>query len=179
MQTFLITSAILSWFVILFNLILGLVLVRRFRQLDVDHKPEVLQSGEKAPNFSLESLDGGITSLEDYKNQESLMVFVSPSCEPCRAQMPQIKALASQIEASGTQLLMVSLGDKEQTREFIDEFEMGCPVLISEYGGSFATNYKVPGTPAYYYINKKGIINGGGFFDKDWLSLTKKWDLQN
>ncbi|MGB7337412.1 MAG: redoxin domain-containing protein [Phototrophicaceae bacterium] len=108
MQTFLITSAILSWFVILFNLILGLVLVRRFRQLDVDHKPEVLQSGEKAPNFSLESLDGGITSLEDYKNQESLMVFVSPSCEPCRAQMPQI-------EASGTQLLMVSLGDKEQT----------------------------------------------------------------
>jgi peroxiredoxin len=175
MQEFLVVSTVLSWLVILLNLFLSLALVRRFRDLDKRNEPETLKVGTKVPDFSLETLDGKTVKLADYKNQESLMVFVSPTCNPCRAQMPNLKELFPRIEAAGIRFLLVSLGAKDETQTFIEEFQMQAPVLLSENASPFALDYKVPGTPAYYRIDKQGLVKAGGFFDQDWQEMTQKW----
>src|SRR5688572_907042 len=129
MQEFLLVSAVLSWVAIFFNLILGLALLRRLRDVQIYNNrnlpfPNILEIGSTAPDFSVETLDGKTSILADYKNQESLMVFVSPTCIPCREQMPKLKELFPRLQASGIQFLLVSLAGKTESRAFIDEYQM-------------------------------------------------------
>jgi methylamine dehydrogenase accessory protein MauD len=180
MEAVLAISSVVLWVVVLFNLLLTLALVRKVNSLPQGMgagmpQPELLKSGEPAPAFRLPTLQGQETSLADYAGREVAMVFVSPSCSPCRAQMPTIKELYPQAKRQGTELLVVSLGGPDETQTFVGEFQLESPVLVTQYGSSFATEYKVAGTPSYYLIDKSGKIKEGGFFDNKWQELTKKW----
>ena len=175
MQEFFITNTVVSWIVIIFNLLVSLALVRRLREVNKGNELDILKVGTQAPDFSLPTLDGKTATLADYANQESLMVFVSPTCNPCRAHMSSLKELFPRIEADGIRPLIISLGAKDETLAFMEEYQMQTPVFVAEYGSTFASDYKVAGTPSYYHIDKKGQISAGGFFDNSWTTLIQKW----
>lgn len=48
------------------------------------------QTGFQAPDFTLERLGGGQTSLADVRGQVVLLNFWATRCPPCRAEMPAI-----------------------------------------------------------------------------------------
>jgi peroxiredoxin len=49
--------------------------------------PEV---GDKAPDFTLESIDGKSISLSDFQGKTVLIVFTSVNCKECEEQMPYL-----------------------------------------------------------------------------------------
>jgi len=50
----------------------------------------VPQIGDKAPGFTLESIDGKSTSLSDFQGKIVLVVFASVNCKECEEQMPYL-----------------------------------------------------------------------------------------
>jgi len=49
---------------------------------------QIPQIGDKAPAFTLESVDGKNISLSDYQGKTVLIVFTSVNCKECETQMP-------------------------------------------------------------------------------------------
>ncbi len=48
------------------------------------------QIGDKAPAFTLESIEGENVSLSDYRGKTVLIVFTSVNCKECESQMPYL-----------------------------------------------------------------------------------------
>jgi peroxiredoxin len=48
------------------------------------------QIGDKAPAFTLESIEGENVSLNDYQGKTVLIVFTSVNCKECESQMPYL-----------------------------------------------------------------------------------------
>jgi peroxiredoxin len=48
------------------------------------------QMGDKAPDFTLQSIDGKNISLSDYQGKILIIVFTSVNCQECEAQMPYL-----------------------------------------------------------------------------------------
>jgi peroxiredoxin len=48
------------------------------------------QVGDKAPDFTLESIDGKNISLSDFRGKTVLIVFTSVNCKECEEQMPYL-----------------------------------------------------------------------------------------
>ena len=51
---------------------------------------KIPQVGDKAPDFTLESIDGKSISLSDFRGKVVLIVFTSVNCKECEEQMPHI-----------------------------------------------------------------------------------------
>ncbi len=51
---------------------------------------DIPQIGDKAPAFTLESIEGENVSLSDYRGKTVLIVFTSIKCEDCESQMPYL-----------------------------------------------------------------------------------------
>ncbi|MGB8707343.1 MAG: TlpA disulfide reductase family protein [Dehalococcoidia bacterium] len=51
---------------------------------------KILQVGDKAPAFTLESIDGKNVSLSDFQGKTVLIVFTSVNCKECEKQMPYL-----------------------------------------------------------------------------------------
>ena len=51
---------------------------------------QIPQIGDKAPAFTLESIDGKNISLSDFQGKTVLIVFTSVNCKECESQMPYL-----------------------------------------------------------------------------------------
>ena len=51
---------------------------------------KIPQVGDKAPAFTLESIDGKNISLSDFQGKIVLIVFTSVNCKECEGQMPYV-----------------------------------------------------------------------------------------
>ena len=51
---------------------------------------QIPQIGDKAPDFTLESIDGKDVSLSDFQGKTVLIVFTSVNCKECESQMPYL-----------------------------------------------------------------------------------------
>ena len=51
---------------------------------------KIPQVGDKAPDFTLESIDGKSISLSDFRGKIVLVVFTSVNCKECEGQMPHL-----------------------------------------------------------------------------------------
>ena len=51
---------------------------------------KIPQIGDKAPDFTLESIDGKSISISDFRGKTVLIVFTSVNCKECEDQMPYL-----------------------------------------------------------------------------------------
>src|SRR5688572_13929556 len=113
MEPVLVVSLILLWILVLLNLLLTLALARRLNTLSsqlgdpLANVPK-LELGQPAPDFSAETLDGSQVSLTSYIGRNVAFVFISPSCGPCREEMPVLNALQPKAKRAGVELVLVS-----------------------------------------------------------------------
>lgn len=124
---------------------------------------------KKAPNFTLEDLDGKKVELQSFKGKVILLSFWATWCGPCKKEMPSMEALYKQLKPQGFVLLGVSVDyeKKEKVREFIEKNGCSFPILLDPKLHVYHL-YEIKGIPTAILIDKQGGIVGKAVGSKDW-----------
>ena len=122
-------------------------------------EPAPMTQASPAPDFSLESLDGKITRLSDFRGKAVLLNFWATWCGPCKIEMPWFIDLQREYGSQGLQIVGVAMDDasKEDIAKFAEDMGVNYPILIGkesvgdQYGG-------VPALPESFLIARDGKI---------------------
>jgi peroxiredoxin len=116
-------------------------------------------SGQAAPDFTLQSLDGKTVRLSDFKGKGVLLNFWATWCQPCKIEMPWFAELQKQYGPQGLQVVGIAMDDAspKEIGEFAHDLGVNYPILVGKeevgdaYGG-------VQFLPATFYIGRDGKI---------------------
>lgn len=181
MEQFLVISTTLLWILCFAHLLLTLALIRRFNQKSTDPFNDGIQKGEKAPDFTAQTLHGETMSLATYTGRTLAMLFVSPQCGPCREELPMYEAVFAKAHQAGVDMVLVSDRDEAATRAFAEELNIRIPILIAPYDSNpLMQDYKVNGTPSFCLVNADGTVQAGGYPSLKfgaWKALVDSWEI--
>ncbi len=115
--------------------------------------------GKVAPDFTLTSLNGDVTTLSSFKGKQVLLSFWATWCNPCVFEMPYIQEIYDEYSPQGLILLTIaSWEDRNTVQEFITQNQFTFPVLIDYPDKDAAYKYQVRTIPATFIISEKGTI---------------------
>jgi cytochrome c biogenesis protein CcmG/thiol:disulfide interchange protein DsbE len=121
-------------------------------------RPPAPQAGFAAPDFSLETREGGTISLSDLRGQAVLVNFWATWCPPCRAEMPAIQRVYEDYRDQGFTVLAVDVGEGDaQVAAFVDEQGLTFPILLDRDGG-VSKRYQVRAMPSTFFIDRSGVV---------------------
>lgn len=139
-----------------------------------------LTTGNIAPDFELETLNGETVKLSDYRGQRVMVNFWATWCPPCRAEMPDIQKFH---EANDDiVILAINLTQTEpniqQVQDFVGEFGLTFPVLL-DVDIQVATTYEIQPIPSSFLIDSNGIIQFSAFGPLTYEMMTEKFEMMN
>lgn len=181
MEIGLVVSNVLLWLLLLFNLALTLALVRRINDKSHSSSSEIigLETGQAAPDFSAQTLDGEKVTLSTYTGRKVAFIFISTTCAPCRTLLPELQLLGPQSAQKGVDLILICGDSLEQTQNYVSEQGINLPVLVAPRAtNSFMENYKAIATPSFCFIDEHGKIYIAGYpkiEQGEWPALADFW----
>jgi thiol-disulfide isomerase/thioredoxin len=95
---------------------------------------------ERLPGITLPGLDGTAHALADWKDRPLLINFWATWCEPCRREIPLLRALRHERSALGLEVVGIALDLPEAVRKYVPSHGMDYPVLLAEQGGLAAAS---------------------------------------
>lgn len=118
-----------------------------------------LKIGAKAPDFTLETLDGKEVNLSDYKGKKVLLNFWATWCPPCKEEMPDMEKYSKQM-GKDVAILAVNIDPENDVKAFIKENGITFPILLDSQSAKNPVNekYKVLAIPTTYFIDSNGVI---------------------
>ena len=122
--------------------------------------PPSPREGFSAPDFTLELLGGGQTTLSNLRGQVVLVNFWATWCPPCRAEMPAIEKVYRSFKPLGLEVLAVNLTDQDSeaaVTSFIQELGLTFPIPLDR-DGSVSARYTLRGLPSSFFIDRQGMI---------------------
>lgn len=183
MDSFLLTSIIVLWVLVIVLLIGFLALARQVGLLHERLAPAGALTpgngpkvGEHVPRLSVTTLDGDAIEFGVPGERGWLLLFVSPTCPICKSLVPVAKALAAS-EARRLRLAFASDGDDvERHRRYVAEHGLGrYPYILSQQLGLTLSVGKLPFA---VLIAPDGVLRGKGLVNsREHLeSLVEAWD---
>ena len=157
------TTYLLQWALmgLLAFIVIGLMRQIGELRLRVGEEREMgLAVGSTAPLFQGEGLNGTV-DLETMVGERLLVLFVHPTCPPCKELFQSLNGEPEQIEKQGARLVLVSGGSQEQNREMVADFKLSCPLVIQE-GHEISDLYGSSWTPFGFVVDEEGNIAGKG-----------------
>ena len=116
-------------------------------------------TGQMAPDFALESLDGTTVRLSDFHGKAVLLNFWATWCQPCKIEMRWFEQLQKQYGSQGLQVIGIAMdgASKDEIAEFANNPGVDYLILLGKedvgdaYGG-------VQFLPATFYVGRDGKI---------------------
>ncbi len=132
-------------------------------RIESEENDESLVRGQKAPQFTLASLEGTEVALYDVLDEQELVLidFWASWCGPCIADFPELKKLYSAYKGLGFEIVGVSIDDSFEDWEggsldnelpWVDLGEM------AGWRGATARSYGVLAIPKGYLLDSDGCI---------------------
>ncbi|MBJ6362534.1 TlpA family protein disulfide reductase [Paenibacillus sp. MAHUQ-46] len=123
------------------------------------NKEELPKEGYKAPQISLNGLDGKTYSFESLNGKPVIINFWASWCGPCKTEAPDLvrtyEKYSKQIEIYAVNITAVDSLD--EAKAFVAEYGFSFPVLL-DLDGSVTQRYQVKPIPTTFFVNGKGII---------------------
>ena len=123
-------------------------------------KANVPQVGDKAPAFTLESIEGKNISLCDFQGKTVLVVFTSVNCRECETQMPYLVAA---YQNSGGKLVVLDIYhmiyDPRLVKDYVTSKQFTIFPSLPDLNNTVANSYgatRYP--PTNFVIDTTGII---------------------
>ena len=112
-----------------------------------------------APDFTLTDMEGKSVSLSDFRGKVVLLNFWATWCPPCRAEMPSMERLYSEMRDKDFVLLAVNVEENGQNAvsSFVEDIPVSFPILFDS-AQKISSIYRVSGIPQTYIIDKEGQI---------------------
>lgn len=114
----------------------------------------------RAPEFILENLNGGETSLESLKGKAVILNFWATWCVPCKIEMPLLEKTHQKYKGKG--LVVIGVNYRESApiiKSFMTKNSLSIPVLLDPEG-ELADEFNIMGLPATFFINRNGDVIG-------------------
>jgi peroxiredoxin len=135
-----------------------------------DPSPQV---GRAAPDFLLETPDGGTERLSDHQGHAVLVNFWATWCRECREEMPELVKAYSLYRDEGFVILGVDVQESDsQVRRFVEEFGMDYPIAMDR-SGEVARAYRATGVPETFFIDRTGVIKAKFMGPLEWEDLEE------
>ena len=120
--------------------------------------PEGINTGNRARDFTLKSLDGEELSLSDFRGDVVLINFWATWCGPCRAEIPDFEQVYGKHKDKGFMILGLNQQESPGVIEpFAEELGMTYPVLLDEQG-QVMSEYRILGLPTSVLVDRDGVI---------------------
>lgn len=120
-----------------------------------------IQKGYMAPDFELETMNGELTKLSNYRGKKVILNFWASWCPPCKAEMPNIEKFYKENKDHNVIVLAVNLTttekNKNNVQQFIKDQGLTFPILLDEQGKE-GKLYQTFTIPTSYIIDPKGIV---------------------
>jgi thiol-disulfide isomerase/thioredoxin len=115
-----------------------------------DPLPAVTFSAWQGDTAQLAAPPGGVTIID----------FWASWCQPCRAALPELNAIAQRYAADGVQVVAVNI---DRAREPADAFlktyvPAPAMTLLRDPGGRGLARYGASGMPALYVVDQGGVV---------------------
>ncbi len=121
-------------------------------------QPLVLAVGEDAPNFTLQSLEGGELSLEAYRGHVVVVNFWATWCPPCRSEMPDIQQVFTERKDKGLAILAVNIQEAPgPVHDFVGKYGLTFPIAL-DTSGAVTQLYRIYGLPMTYVVDAGGRV---------------------
>ncbi|MCA0983186.1 TlpA family protein disulfide reductase [Halobacillus yeomjeoni] len=122
--------------------------------------PEGLKVGEKAPDFTLETLNGETVNLSELKGKKVFINFWATWCPPCREEMPEMEKFHQEYGDEVEVLAINSTGAEkniEKVESYVQEGGYTFPILLDP---DLEMNqiYQAISIPTTYFIGTDGVI---------------------
>jgi thioredoxin-dependent peroxiredoxin len=138
-----------------------------------------MKIGDTAPNFSLKDGDGDEWNLSEQRGRTVVLLFYPGDDTPvCTAQMCSVRDNWSQYQATGAEVVGVSMDSEKSHKSFADKYNLTLK-LLSDKSGEIVEKYDVkswfPGRSAraVVVIDKNGKV---AYHKVQSLSLFKPSD---
>ena len=119
-----------------------------------------VEIGAPAPSYAATSIDGDSVSLASQRGQVVLLNIWATWCHPCRAEIPELRAIHDQYRDRGLQLVGVSVdadGSDDAIRAFMRDYQMTFPIW-RDPDERVSTTFLAVGVPATFLIDKQGVL---------------------
>jgi thiol-disulfide isomerase/thioredoxin len=100
---------------------------------EANGEPHVIP--EQLPDFALPDMQGVSHRLADWRGRPLAVNFWATWCEPCRHEIPLLKALRSENTGNRLEIVGIALDHLDSVKKFAKELGIEYPVLIGEKGG--------------------------------------------
>ena len=109
--------------------------------------------------------DTAEVSLSNLEGRPVIVNFWAPLCPPCRSELPEFQKLWEEIQAIGSDVMVLGLdvglftglGERQQSIEFLDSSGLTFPTGYPASDG-IIRDYEVVGMPTTVFVNRNGTI---------------------
>ncbi len=116
--------------------------------------------GDALPTVTLSDWQGDSVLLAAPQAGVMIIDFWASWCEPCRAALPELNAIAQRYAADGLQVIAVSVDKTPQAADAFLKAYVPAPAMTLLYdpGGRGLAHYGAQGMPALYVVDSGGVV---------------------
>ena len=133
--------------------------------------------GGPAPPFQLETVNGRVVSLSDFKGQFVILNFWATWCAPCTREMPEFQKI-HQASNLNVKIIGINMAEsKEKVSGFIHQHGLSFPILLDP-SGNVSQDYEILHLPVTYFISPDGFVRDkifGGVSQYAIQSKIQQW----
>ncbi len=119
-------------------------------------------AGTMAPDFSGRDVGGSTFRLSDHLGKDVVLLdFMATFCEPCKAELPHLRAMYDQEKPKGLLVVGVAMDGPETVADvpaFVRRFELDFPVVLDEDSRIASLYNPKKSMPLSVLIDKSGHV---------------------